>query len=130
MSQEKKTKPRSTRSVREQPQPEVEPAPATVPTTEGLKWLERAAFQVAFDHATDTDGRSNWQTRIYHEEADGRMVWPGIADAALMTWMRERVDLPAESPLVSAPVAIPEEQPAAAQPVEAPAAMEPAELRL
>src|SRR5262249_35255638 len=106
-------------------------------------WLERAAFEVAFDHATDTDGGSNWQTRVYHEEADGRMDWPGIAGEALMTWMRERADLPAESPVASAPVAAPEEQPvasapvavseeqpAAAQPVKAPAVEQAAELRL
>jgi hypothetical protein len=122
MSHEKKTKTRSIRSPREQ-----QALPATVdvvvPTPpEELKWHERAAFQVAFDHSVDADGQVIWQTRAYHEEADGRTIWPGIAGKSLMTWMRERADLPAESHAPRPPVAPAEQQPPADRPVEAPRA--------
>jgi hypothetical protein len=123
MSQEKKAKPRPSRSNREQP-----PAAASEarPPDES-RWRERAAFQVAFDQATDAEGQTIWQTRAYHEEADGRTVWPGIAGAALMTWMRERADLPAEPSAVDQPaqppaVELPAEPSAVDQPAEQPAA--------
>ena len=120
MSQEKKIKARVNRGTREQPPLAELPAAAAPKQLDESKWHERAAFQVAFDHSVDSDGQPIWQTRAYHEEADGRTVWPGIAGESLMTWMRERADLPAESHAPSPPAA-PEQQPPADRPVEAPA---------
>ncbi len=110
MSQEKKIKARVNRGTRDQPQLAELPAAAAPKQLDESKWHERAAFQVAFDHSVDAAGQVIWQTRAYHEEADGRTIWPGIAGAALMTWMRERADLPAETHALSAPAAPAEQQ--------------------
>ena len=103
MSQEKKTKARANRGTREQPRLAELPAAAAPKPPDELKWHERAAFQVAFDQSLDDTGAPSWQTRAYHEEADGRTTWPGIAGESLMIWMRERVDLPAETHAPSLP---------------------------
>jgi hypothetical protein len=123
MASEEKTKSRRSAqraAAQSQPRQSVPVAQVKEPALESA-WHERAAFQVAFDHSVDSDGRPIWQTRAYHEEADGRTVWPGIAGEPLMTWMRERADLPAESHTPSPPAALAEQQPQADRPVEAPA---------
>src|SRR6185503_18575776 len=104
MSQAKKTKTRSTRSAREQPALAAVVDVVVPALPEELKWHERAAFQVAFDQSLDADGQPSWQTRAYHEEADGRTIWPGIAGAALMTWMRERANLPPDIQVSDEPI--------------------------
>jgi hypothetical protein len=113
MSQEKKIKARANRGTREQPPLAELPAAAAPKQPDESKWHERAAFQVAFDQSLDTDGQPIWQTRAYHEEADGRTIWPGIAGAALMTWMRERADLPPEIQASNTPI-----EPVGAPPVD------------
>src|SRR5688572_22497440 len=65
-----------------------------------IGWHEYAVFQVAFDHATDAEGRIVWQTRAYHEEADDRAVWPGVTVDTLIRWMCDKVDLPADMPTI------------------------------
>jgi len=104
MSQDKKLKPRANRSTREQARVTERPIVAVPKQPYESKWHERAVFQVAFDQALDTDGQPIWQTRAYHEEADGRTIWPGIAGAALTTWMHERADLPPEIQASNAPI--------------------------
>jgi hypothetical protein len=66
-------------------------------------WHERATFQVAFDEMTVAAGQSVARTRAYHEEADGRAEWPGVAGEALIAWMRERTELPAPAAVVESP---------------------------
>lgn len=124
MASEEKTKSRrSTQraAVQSQPRRNVAVAQAKEPPIESA-WHERAAFQVAFDHSVGSDGQMIWQTRVYHEEADGRAIWPGIAGEPLMAWMRERADLPAESPIASPAEAPADQQPQAEPPTEVPAA--------
>jgi hypothetical protein len=113
MSQEKKIKARANRSTREQPPLAELPATAAPKQPDESKWHERAAFQIAFDQSLDTDGQPIWQTRAYHEESDGRTVWPGVAGAALMTWMHERANLPPDIQASNAPL-----EPVGAPPVD------------
>jgi hypothetical protein len=58
-----------------------------------IEWHERAAFHVSFYSAADETSQDVWETRVYHEEADGRAVWPGVASAALIDWMITRAAL-------------------------------------
>jgi hypothetical protein len=123
MASEEKTKSRRSAqraAAQSQPRQSVPVAQAKEPALESA-WHERAAFQIAFDHSVDADGQPIWQTRAYHEEADGRTIWPGIAGEALMIWMRERADLPTESHAPSPPAAPAKQPPPADRPVEAPA---------
>ena len=131
ISEEKpKPKSRSQRAVRDQPQ-KSEPMVTVAETTKQLdegRWHERAAFHVAFDSTTDTTGNIAWQTRAYHEEADGRATWPGMADDALMEWMRSRAGLPAKASVREPIAATPLAEPPAVVPTEALALQSPAEL--
>lgn len=106
MASEEKTKSRraAPRAAAQSPPRQAVPTvQAKEPAIESA-WHERAAFQVAFHYSDDSTGQMTWQTRAYREETDDRMVWPGIAGEPLMTWMRERADLPAE-PAAEAPPA-------------------------
>jgi hypothetical protein len=133
ISEEKpKPKSRSQRAVRDQlrkSEPVVTVAETTKQPDEG-RWHERAAFHIAFDSTADTTGNIAWQTRAYHEEADGRATWPGMADDALMEWMRSRAGLPASAsapgPIAATPLAERAEEPPAAAPAEALALQSPA----
>lgn len=82
------------------------------------KWLERAAFHVAFDYMHAADGQPRWQTRVYHEESDDQAAWPGLARDALLEWMLRKSNAQA---LSAATPAAPDMPSASAAPAPRPA---------
>lgn len=70
---------------------------------------ERAAFHISIQYYTDADGHVVWQTHADHEESGAHAVWPGAPGEALLRWLIEVAELPAE---VVRPQPAPTEAPA------------------
>jgi hypothetical protein len=96
-----KSKPRArSRGAADQGQPGRDAAAAAAMSAQPAEndWHESASFQVSFEQMSDQAGQVIWRTQAYREETEARMVWPDVADEALVRWMRDKAGLPVEMP--------------------------------
>jgi hypothetical protein len=120
MSAEKKPKSKSAKNTRDSVSQSEQPKlGATDSRLDETRWHEQAAFHITFNHATDTNGQTIWQTHTLREETGDEHVWAGIPGADMIAWMRDRAGLPADVP---APCAEPAAETLDTAEVAAPAA--------
>jgi len=79
-----------------------------------------AAFHIEF--LLESDNRVR-RTKVHHHETDARDAWPGWDEERLLSFMRERIPLPAETPPADTPGLEPAHLPTSDQP---PAGVRPA----